>query len=243
MLSVPSASSVTGAAGSVVLLKLFMATMPVRLTRLAMLVTLPMVAACGPAAPVESATDVAPATPVVAELSDSGLAQLVGTAPPANGAIVSIILFDPHTEIDVPVPDEVPVMDQFGRTFNPLFLLVRRGQTVRFTNSEDDVHTVHVKDGSGETLFNVATLFGSTYEFTFDHEDSYDVVCNTHTEMQANILVVSSPYAVLADSDGIFTVRDMLPGTYTVTMLNGEDRYERDVKIVAGRNDIDLTGV
>ena len=92
MLSVPSASSVTGAAGSVVLLKLFMATMPVRLTRLSMLVTLPMVAACGPAAPVESATDVAPATPVVAELSDSGLAQLVGTAPPANGAIVSIIL-------------------------------------------------------------------------------------------------------------------------------------------------------
>jgi hypothetical protein len=86
-------------------------------------------------------------------------------------------------------------------------------------------------------------LFGSTYEFTFDQEDSYDVVCNTHTEMQANILVVSSPYAVLADSDGTFTVRDMLPGTYTVTMLNGEDRYERDVEVVAGRNEIDLTGL
>jgi len=211
---------------------------------LTMLVMLSMAtAACGPEVPVEPATEAASTTAAAAEPSDSGLAELVGTAPPANGAVVSIILLDPHAEIEVPVPDEVPVMDQFGRTFNPLFLLVRRGQTVRFTNSEDDVHTVHVKDGAGETLFNVATLFGSTYEFTFEHEDSYDVVCNTHTEMQANILVVSSPYAVLADSDGTFTVRDMLPGTYTVTMLNGEDRYEREVEIVAGRNEIDLTGL
>ena len=209
-----------------------------------MLTMLTMVtAACGRAEPVESATEAAPATPVVAELVDSGLAQLVGTAPPANGAVVSIILLDPHAEIEVPLPDEVPVMDQFGRMFNPLFLLVRRGQTVRFTNSEEDLHTVHVKDSAGESLFNIATLFDSTYEFTFDREDSYDVVCNTHTEMAANILVVSSPYAVLADSDGAFTVSDVLPGTYTVTMLNGKDRHEREVEIVAGRNAIDFTGL
>ena len=34
----------------------------------------------------------------------------------------------------------------------------------------------------------------------------------------------------------------MIPGTYTVTLLNGEDRRERDVEIVAGRNEIDLRG-
>ena len=75
------------------------------------------------------------------------------------------------------------------------------------------------------------------------NKNSYDVVCNTHTEMQANILVVSSPYAVLADNDGAFTVPDVIPGTYTVTMLNGETRREREVEIVAGRNEIDLTGL
>ena len=182
-----------------------------------------------------------PETPAAAEPSASGLAQLVGTAPPANGAVVSIILLDPHEAIDVPVPDEIPVMDQFGRTFNPLFLLVRRGQTVRFTNSEEDLHTVHVKDSAGESLFNIATLFGTTYDFTFDREDSYDVTCNTHSEMQANILVVTSPYGVLVDSDGSFTVPDVMPGTYTVTMLNGEDRHEQDIEIVAGRNHIDFT--
>ncbi len=196
-------------------------------------------AACGTEAPGESMP--APPAPVPAP-ADVLTAQIVGTAPPANGAVVSVILLDPHADIDVPLPDEVPVMDQYGRMFYPLFLVVRKGQTIRFTNSEDDLHTVHVKDSAGESLFNIATLFGSVYEFTFDREDSYGVECNTHTEMAADILVVSSPYAVLADSDGAFTVPDVIPGTYTVTVLNGEDRRERDVEIVAGRNELDLMG-
>ena len=92
-------------------------------------------------------------------------------------------------------------------------------------------------------LFRSATLFGSSYEFTFDRAASYAVECNTHTEMAADILVVSSPYAVLADSDGVFTMSDVIPGTYTVTMLNGEDRLEQEIDIVAGRNELDLTGL
>ena len=198
--------------------------------------------ACGADAPAAPASDV-PAALVAHAPADANAAQIVGTAPPANGVVVSIILLDPHLEIEVPLPDEVPVIDQYGRAFNPEFLLVRSGQTIRFTNSEDDLHTVHVKDSAGETLFNIATLFGSSYEFTFDREDSYDVVCNTHTEMFADILVVDSPYAAVADRDGAFTLPDVIPGTYTVTMLTGRDRREQEVEIVAGRNSLDLTGL
>ena len=201
-----------------------------------------VIAACGPAASVEPAPEPTSALTVPAP-ADGGAAQLVGTAPAAVGAVGSVILLDPHVDIEVPLPTEVPVMDQFGRMFYPLFLVVRQGQTVQFTNSEDELHTVHVKDSAGESLFNIATLFGSSYEFTFDREDSYDVECNTHTEMAADILVVSSPYAVLADRDGVFTMSDVVPGTYTVTMLNGEDRYEQEIEIVAGRNEVDLTGL
>ena len=206
-----------------------------------------MTAACGPDAPVEPAPEssalIAPATPSAANSTDAGLAHLVGTAPPASGEVGSIILLDPDAEIDVPLPDDTPVMDQYGRMFNPGFLLVRQGQTVTFTNSEEDLHTVHVKDSAGESLFNIATLMDSRYDFTFDREDSYDVACNTHTEMQANILVVSSPYAVLAEHDGTFTVPGVIPGAYTVTVLNGPTRTEREVEIVAGRNELDLTGL
>ena len=197
-----------------------------------------VITSCGTEAPVE----LLPAPPAAPAPADDGTAQIVGSAPPSNGAVGSVILLDPHADIEVALPDEVPVMDQYGRMFYPLFLVVRKGQIVRFTNSEDELHTVHVKDSAGESLFNISTLFGSSYEFTFDRDDWYDVECNTHTEMAADILVVSSPYAVLADRDGAFTMPDVIPGTYTVTLLNGEDRREREIEIVAGRNELDLTG-
>ena len=204
---------------------------------LAAAVVLLVTAACGTEAPV------GPASGRLAAPADRGLAQIVGVAPPANGRIVSIILLDPHAEVEVPVPTEVPVMDQYGRAFNPGFLLVRRGQTIRFTNSEEDLHTVHVKDSAGASVFNVATLLGSRFEFTFDDAGAYDVVCNTHGEMAADILVVSSPYAVVADRDGAFTVANVVPGAYTVTVLNAGNRRERELEIVVGRNEIDLTAV
>ena len=190
---------------------------------------------CGTEAPVE------PSPKPTAAPADAATAEIVGTSPPANDGVRSAILLDPHADIEVPLPDEAPVMDQYGRTFYPRSLVVRVGQRVRFTNSEEDLHTVHVTDSAGESLFNVATLFGSSHEFTFDREDLYDVVCNTHTEMAADILVVSSPYAVLADSDGAFTVPDVVPGAYTVTLLSGEDRGDREIEIVAGTNQLDLT--
>ena len=131
-------------------------------------------------------------------------------------------------------------MDQLGRQFVPGFILVRAGQTVNFRNSEDDLHTVHVKDSAGESLFNVATMYGSTYEYTFELGDEYTVVCNTHTEMFADIMVVDTPYAVIAGRDGSFAIPNVVPGAYTATMIHGEERSEREVEVVSGDNAIDL---
>ncbi len=171
-----------------------------------------------------------------------GLAQVSGQAPSAIGMLVSIVLLDPHAEIDVPVPDETPIMDQIGRQFVPGFILVRAGQTIDFTNSEDELHTVHVKDSHGESIFNIATMMGTTYQHTFDIDDQYSVICNTHTEMFADIMVVDTPYAVVADRDGRFEVPDVVPGRYTATVIQGAGRTEHEIEIAAGTNEIDLTG-
>lgn len=171
-----------------------------------------------------------------------GLAQVAGQAPPAAGMLVSIVLLEPHAELDLPLPDETPVMDQIGRQFVPGFILVRAGQTIDFTNSEDDLHTVHVKDERGESIFNVATMMGSTYEHTFEVGGEYSVICNTHTEMFADIMVVDEPYAVVADRDGRFAVPDVVPGRYTATVIQGPDRSRYEIEIAAGPNEIDLTG-
>ena len=216
-------------------------TVPFSTRWLAAAVLALMAGGCGGDARVEP--DPPPLAPVAAAPVDTGLGQIVGTAPAVTRGVVSIVLLDPVADIDVPLPEEVAVMDQYGRMFNPGFLLVRAGQTVRFTNSEDDLHTVHAKDSASESLFNVATLWGSRYEYTFDLADDYKVVCNTHTEMEADIMVVSSPYAVVADTDGAFALPDVVPGIYTATLVRGTERHELQLEIVAGRNELDLTAL
>ena len=193
----------------------------------------------GPDAPV-----VEPVPPVPAAAAEGapgpGLGQVTGNARAATGVVLSIVLLEPHTEVNVPVPERAATMDQLGRQFVPGFILVRAGQTVNFRNSEDDLHTVHVKDSAGESLFNVATMYGSTYEYTFELGDEYTVVCNTHTEMFADIMVVDTPYAVIAGRDGSFAIPNVVPGAYTATMIHGEERSEREVEVVSGDNAIDL---
>lgn len=197
--------------------------------------------ACGSEPPAESSRPVA--TPLTeADLpADSGLARIVGMAPAAAGMVVSIVLLEPHSEIDVPLPTQVPVMDQIGRQFVPGFILVRTGQIINFTNSEDELHTVHVKDSAGESLFNIATMMGTTYDYIFDLDGDYSVECNTHTEMFADIMVVDAPYAVVADRNGGFTISDVIPGAYTATVVSGVERIQYEIDITAGSNEINLT--
>ena len=200
-----------------------------------------LVGDCGGGAP-EAEPEPAPAVeaPVA---QDGALGDVVGVAPEGDATIRSIVLLDPHHEVDVPLPEEWPVMDQIGRQFVPGFILVRAGQTINFTNSEDDIHTVHVRNSAGESLFNVASLNGSSYTHTFEVDDEFSVICNTHTEMFADIMVVESPYAVVAERDGSFTVPGVIPGRYTATVIIAKDRREHEVEIVAGRNDLNLTAM
>ena len=195
---------------------------------------------CDGAVPDAPVVELPPPVPAAEGAPGPGLGQVTGSARAATGVVLSIVLLEPHTEVNVPVPERAATMDQLGRQFVPGFILVRAGQTVNFRNSEDDLHTVHVKDSAGESLFNVATMYGSTYEYTFELGDEYTVVCNTHTEMFADIMVVDTPYAVIAGRDGSFAIPNVVPGAYTATMIHGEERSEREVEVVSGDNAIDL---
>ena len=132
-------------------------------------------------------------------------------------------------------------MDQFGRDFIPRLIVVRAGQPVLFKNSEDELHTVHGQDGQGLSLFNVSMpIQGGEHDHTFDDAGDYAVSCNAHQEMHATIVVVESPYAVVADRDGTFTLSEMPPGSYDVTLRQGNQQYTQLVEILAGTNELQL---
>ncbi len=194
-------------------------------------------ASCGSGTAPDSAPEtVSPATD---DSSGAILGDVVGTAPtPASGSPSMVFLY-PHTPIDVPVPTEPAEMDQLGRSFIPRLLLVRLGQPVLFKNSEDDLHTVHVKDEGGTSLFNVAMpIMGGLHEHLFDAAGDYAVSCEAHQEMSATIFIVTTPYAVVADRDGSFAISGVPAGSYDLILRRAGERHEQVVEIVAGRNEL-----
>ena len=167
---------------------------------------------------------------------------VMGKAPRATGGFPTVIILEPQVPGSFPVPTKPQVMDQYGRAFFPSLLLVREGQPVEFRNSEDELHNVHVVEaGTTSTVLNVAIpILGGSYSHTFERAGTYLVSCNVHQEMAAVILVTSTPYAVIADNDGTFSLSDVPPGSYNLTVRNGATRIERVVDIDGPRTELIL---
>ena len=166
-----------------------------------------------------------------------------GHAPRASGGFPSVVLFEPVDAEPFPVPETTPLMDQYGIEFHPSILLARAGQTLEFRNSEDELHSVRVVNTrSRATLFNVATPVVGSYTHKFEEPSEYDVACDTHPAMAAFIIVSETPYVVIADKNGSFTLDALPEGSYNVRVWNVSQkrRMETTIHIDAENAALDL---
>jgi len=142
---------------------------------------------------------------------------------------------------DIPAPDVTPVMDQVQLSFIPHVLIVRSGYPVLFRSSDEELHNLNVKNaGTREQEFNVAIPPDGTFEHTFKNAGFYDVNCDIHPSMSAQIVVASTPHVVVPGPDGRFTFENVAPGTYTLTVYAGAERFDRQIEVTSGRNDVHI---
>jgi plastocyanin len=185
--------------------------------------------------------DAPAARPVATRNVSDGPQTVTGTVRTA-GEFPSIVIFEPDGEPDRSPQREPPVMDQAQQTFTPPVLLVRTGQPVEFHNSDTELHNVRVRDDEKRTgAFNVAIPTGDKYVFTFKEDGYYDVGCDIHPAMTAQVIATTSPYTTLADPQGRFVIEGMPTGSYKVTVYAGASRVERTVTIGRGQTPLDLT--
>lgn len=183
-------------------------------------------------------TDVATA----AEPPSSGPAVVAGKAPITTSGIPAIVILEPRHSAQLPEPGGVPVMDQVARTFVPSVLFVRTDHPTEFRNSDDELHNINVKDGATfQQAFNVAVPTGERYVYTFERTGAYDVTCDIHAGMSAQIVATSTPYVTLADSEGHFAFPNVVPGTYALTVYAGVQTIERTLEVTGRRTDVDVT--
>jgi hypothetical protein len=207
----------------------------------AVAVTLAIAACSKPASP-ESVSTVGAVDTKHASVSTNTGTTVVGRAPVTNSGTPAIVVLEPRHSRALPEPASMPYMDQLSRHFLPSIFWVRTGYPAEFRNSDEELHNINVRDGgTQEQIFNVAVPPGVNYLHTFARSGVFDVRCDIHSDMTAQIVAAASPYVILADANGHFEIPNVVPGTYVVTVYAGADPIETTVDARGSRTEVDLT--
>ena len=178
------------------------------------------------------------AEPPPASTSQAG-SEVTGKISPALAPPSSLLALEPQGAAEIPVKAEPAVMDQISLEFLPAFLVAQAGQPVEFRNSEDVLHNIRVTEVAGQQpVFNVATPPGGKYAYKFERPGFYNVGCDIHQTMRADILVMGTPYTATTRGDGTFTISNVIPGSYRVTVYAGSGPVVRTVEVKSGKTDL-----
>jgi plastocyanin len=103
-------------------------------------------------------------------------------------------------------------------SFSPHVSVGIKGNKLVVTNEDPVLHTIHVYARMQEkTMFNIALpQKGASLEKTFTRAGVMELNCDCHPWMEAFVVVLDHPYAALTDEQGMFSIKDIMPGVYTI---------------------------
>jgi len=142
-------------------------------------------------------------------------------------------------------PAQHPVVDQKKMTFIPHVIVVLKGTTVDFLNSDPVGHNVYWPNISGnkKLAHNMGTWpQGVKKSFTFNDLGVASLLCNVHPEMSGYIVVAPTPYFAVTDKEGDFEIKDVPPGHYTLKTWSEDGKpATQAVDVSSGAASVELT--
>jgi plastocyanin len=116
-------------------------------------------------------------------------------------------------------PAEHVIVDQRDMKFVPHTVVILRGTTVDFGNSDHVAHNVYWPSVGGDKSLKhnlVVVSPNQKKSFEFDNLGAAQLLCNFHPDMLGYVVVVPTPYFALTGFDGSFTIANVPAGTYTL---------------------------
>jgi plastocyanin len=137
------------------------------------------------------------------------------------------------------LPAKHVVEDQKHMAFSPHVLVVLKGTTVDFLNSDPVGHNVYWPSISGDKKLhnNLGTWpQGQSKPFTFNDLGTAPLLCNVHPEMSGYIVVVPTPYFATTNKAGEFDIKDVPDGSYTLKTWSEEGKPSTQAVSVSGES-------
>jgi len=136
-----------------------------------------------------------------------------------NSGIQNVVVYvsDGLTNHSFQPPQQPAVFEQKGCQYKPHVLAVQAGQKLDIVNSDETTHNIHPTPNNNRE-WNMTQPHGTPLEQTFTREEvAVPVKCNVHPWMKGYVAVLKHPYFAVTDKAGHFDIKDLPPGTYTIT--------------------------
>ncbi len=133
-------------------------------------------------------------------------------------------------------PSNPAILTEKGCQYLPHVLGVMVGQPFEVVNMDPTTHNIHVLPKIN-AQWNVSQLPGSSSVVRkfMKPEIMIPVRCNVHPWMKAYVGVVSNPFYTVTGNNGIFTLKNVPPGKYTLRVWTATFGTEkREVTVRAG---------
>jgi plastocyanin len=115
------------------------------------------------------------------------------------------------------VPTEPVVIDQQGCRYRPHVFGMRVGQPLQIVNSDPTLHNIHASAKVNNEFNNGQPIQGMKTMHTFTApEVMVPFKCDVHGWMNAYVGVLEHPYFAVTTTDGMFDLKTLPPGTYTI---------------------------
>lgn len=191
----------------------------------------------------KSASKVAPKVKVsTSNYSISGKIALMtkqGAAPP-EGIIVRLNRKD-GTQLHTSNSDQIHVMDMKNKAYQPGQLIIRKGDTVNFVNSDKIQHNVF--SSTGDNAFDLGTFGGDLQRAVrLNEEGVVKVYCNIHPSMAAFVAIDDKGISTAAQpDDGSFEFTNLKHGEYELTLWSVRGEQRQSITLDSNKHvDLDL---
>ncbi len=137
----------------------------------------------------------------------------------ANSGLENVVVYvsDGLTTHTFQTPAQPVTFEQKGCQYKPHVLAMQASQKLEIVNSDETTHNIH-PNPSNNREWNMTQPHGAPLEQTFAREEiAVPVKCNVHPWMKGYIAVFKHPYFSVTDKEGTFDIKDLPPGTYTIT--------------------------
>lgn len=146
--------------------------------------------------------------------------NVIATLRPVNSAI---------NKKNTPATHEV---DMRNKTYHPVAQTILKGDSLQFNNHDDIKHNVF--SSSGDNTFDLGTFEGSgTRTVALHHTGIVKVYCNIHPEMATFVMVADNPFNAISNRKGEFTINNIPPGKYTLSLWHIRGELQTEIEITA----------